>query len=292
MVWISEVCERRKPSLSASRIATSAHSGMSSPSRSRLMPTSTSNTPKPQVADDLDPLQRVDVGVQVAHLHAVLGQVVGQVLRHALGQRGHQHARALRRPPCGIRPADRPPGAPPGAPRSPDRSARSGGSPVRRTRRRCAPSPTGPAWPRRRSSAAGSVSHSSNFSGRLSTQDGRRKPNSARIDLRLKSPRIHAAELRHRHVAFVDDQQRVLRQVFEQRRRRIARIAAGQVARVVLDALAGAGRLHHFDVERRALLQPFDFQQLAFCGQFRPAAAFSSTLMSRIACVSVGRGVT
>ena len=36
---------------------------------------------------------------------------------------------------------------------------------------------------------ADSVSHSSNFSGRLSTQDGSRKPNSARTDLRLKSPR-------------------------------------------------------------------------------------------------------
>src|SRR6185437_7040512 len=33
MVWISEVSLRRKPSLSASRMATSAHSGMSSPSR-------------------------------------------------------------------------------------------------------------------------------------------------------------------------------------------------------------------------------------------------------------------
>jgi hypothetical protein len=45
MVWISEVSERRKPSLSASRIATSPHSGISSPSRSRLMPTSTSKAP-------------------------------------------------------------------------------------------------------------------------------------------------------------------------------------------------------------------------------------------------------
>ncbi len=33
------------------------------------------------------------------------------------------------------------------------------------------------------------ASHSSNLSGRLSTHDGRRKPNSARVDLRLKSPR-------------------------------------------------------------------------------------------------------
>jgi hypothetical protein len=38
------------------------------------MPTSTSNVAQPQVADDLDALDGVDVGVQVAHLDAVLGR--------------------------------------------------------------------------------------------------------------------------------------------------------------------------------------------------------------------------
>ena len=97
IVWISERSERRKPSLSASRIATSDTSGMSSPSRSRLMPTSTSNSPEAQVADDLDPLDRVDVRVQIAHLDAVLVEVVGEVLGHPLGQRRHQHALAASR---------------------------------------------------------------------------------------------------------------------------------------------------------------------------------------------------
>ena len=45
MVWMSDVSDRRNPSLSASRMATSETSGRSSPSRSRLMPTSTSNSP-------------------------------------------------------------------------------------------------------------------------------------------------------------------------------------------------------------------------------------------------------
>ncbi len=70
-------------------------------------------------------------------------------------------------------------------------------------------------------------------------------------------------------MAFIDDQQRVLRQVFEQRGRRLAGIAAGEIARVVLDALAGTGGLHHLDIEGRALLQPFDLQQLALGGQLR-----------------------
>ena len=46
MVWMSAVSLRKKPSLSASRMATRLTSGKSSPSRSKLMPTSTSNVPK------------------------------------------------------------------------------------------------------------------------------------------------------------------------------------------------------------------------------------------------------
>ncbi len=78
---------------------------------------------------------------------------------------------------------------------------------------------------------------------------------------------LHAADLRHGDVALVDDQQRVLGQILEQRRRRIALLAAGQVARVVLDSLAGAGGLDHLQVEGAALLQPLGLQQLAAGGE-------------------------
>jgi hypothetical protein len=44
-----------------------------------------------QLAQQLHPAQRVDLGVQVAHPDAVLEQVVGEVLGHLLGQRGDQH---------------------------------------------------------------------------------------------------------------------------------------------------------------------------------------------------------
>src|SRR3546814_14808616 len=50
---------------------------------------------EPQVADDLDTLQRVDVRMQVADFQSDLGHVFGQVFRHALGQGGDQHAIAL-----------------------------------------------------------------------------------------------------------------------------------------------------------------------------------------------------
>ena len=39
--------------------------------------------------------------------------------------------------------------------------------------------------------------------------------------------------------------------------------APGQIARIVLDAGTGAGRLKHFEVEARALLQPLGLQQAA-----------------------------
>ena len=49
---------------------------------------------EPELADDLDPLQRVDLRVEVAGLDARLEQVVGQVLGHLLRQRRHEHALA------------------------------------------------------------------------------------------------------------------------------------------------------------------------------------------------------
>jgi hypothetical protein len=46
----------------------------------------------PQVAQDFDAVERADLGVQIVALHADFGIVFGQIFRHALGQRGHQHA--------------------------------------------------------------------------------------------------------------------------------------------------------------------------------------------------------
>ncbi len=51
---------------------------------------------KAQVADNLDPLDGVDVGMHVAHPHAVLVQIFGQVLGHPLGQ--HSDERAVAAP--------------------------------------------------------------------------------------------------------------------------------------------------------------------------------------------------
>ena len=58
---------------------------------------------EPQVADDLDALDRVHISVQVADLDAVLVQVFGEVFCHALGERGHQHALLGRDPQVDLR---------------------------------------------------------------------------------------------------------------------------------------------------------------------------------------------
>ena len=62
---------------------------------------------------------------------------------------------------------------------------------------------------------------------------------------------IHAADLRDGDMALVDEDERVVGQIFEQGRRRLAGPAAGEIARIVLDAGAGAGRLQHFEIEQR-----------------------------------------
>src|SRR5262249_7783663 len=72
---------------------------------------------------------------------------------------------------------------------------------------------------------------------------------------------IHAAELRDRDVTFVYENQRVVGDVFEQRGWGLARLAAGQVARIIPDPRATARRFHHLEVENRALLEALRLKQ-------------------------------
>ena len=62
-------------------------------------------------------------------------------------------------------------------------------------------------------------------------------------------------------MALVGEDKRVVGQIFEQGRRRLPGPAAGQIARIVLDAGAGAGRLQHLEVEHGALLEPLRLEK-------------------------------
>ena len=74
---------------------------------------------------------------------------------------------------------------------------------------------------------------------------------------------LHRSDLRNGLMALVDEQQRVVRQVIEQGRRRLARFAIRKMAGVVLDPVAVADLAHHLDVELRPLAEPLGFKQLA-----------------------------
>ena len=80
-----------------------------------------------QVAQNLDALQRVDVGVHVADANAALMQIFRQVFGHALGQHGDQRAISFAGRLAGSRRPHRRPGSWPGGPQPAGRSGRSGG---------------------------------------------------------------------------------------------------------------------------------------------------------------------
>ena len=73
----------------------------------------------------------------------------------------------------------------------------------------------------------------------------------------------HAVDLADGDVALVHEQQGVVGDVFEEGGRRLARRAAGQPAGIVLDPGAGAGGLHHLQIEADALFEALGLQQLA-----------------------------
>src|ERR1700722_18050580 len=74
---------------------------------------------------------------------------------------------------------------------------------------------------------------------------------------------VHRADLRDGLVRLVDDEYEVLGEVVEQRVRRAARLAAVDVPRVVLDAGAAADLAHHLEVVGGPHPQPLRLEQLA-----------------------------
>lgn len=60
-------------------------------------------------------------------------------------------------------------------------------------------------------------------------------------------------------MALINENEGIVGDVFKQGRRRLARLAAGEPARIVLDARAGPGGLHHFQIIAGTLLQPLGF---------------------------------
>src|SRR3977135_1540393 len=103
------------------------------------------------------------------------------------------------------------------------------------------------------------MSHSSKRSGRLSMQEGSRKPYSASVALRRKSP-LNMPPICGTVTWLSSANTSALSGTYWNR---VVGAAPGEVPRIVLDAGAGAGGFHHLEIEGGTLLQPLRFQQPA-----------------------------
>ena len=74
---------------------------------------------------------------------------------------------------------------------------------------------------------------------------------------------VLGVQLRHRDVALVDHEEEVVREVVEQRVRRLAVVPAVDVHRVVLDAVAVPHLLDHLEVVLGAHPEALRFEELA-----------------------------
>ena len=215
-----------------------------------------------QLAQQLDPAQRVDLGVQVAHPDAELEQVVGEVLGHLLGQRGDEDALVALGADLDLvhQVVDLALGR-----LDHDLGVDQAGRPDDLLDRR----PVGPAQlvgTRRGRQVDGLADALEELlPPQRPVVRGARQPEPV-VDqgpLARHVALVHAADLRHRHVGLVDDEQEVLGEVVDQAVGRRARRPAVDVPGVVLDAGAEADLAHHLDVVGRAHAQPLRLEQLA-----------------------------
>ncbi len=219
MVCTCDVFDRKNPSLSASRLATRAHSRISRPSRNRLIPIRTSNAPKPEVANDLDPLQRCQCrsacsGPECRARTCARSDPRPSLLVNIVTSTSGFLARLL----CGfVQKAStwEVTGRIKIPPR--DRSVLSAASPAQRTRPRCVPTPIFCGVAETKMVCGRIAFHSSKRKDRLSMQDradeSRTKPEST---LRRKSPRYMPPICGTETWLSSSDNKRVVGQVFKQ----------------------------------------------------------------------------
>ena len=221
----------------------------------------------PKIADDLHPLQGVDVRMEVLHPDAEVPVVGGQVLRHPLRQRRHQDPLAAFGPrpdlsqkvvhlaghrlhdDLRVHQARRPD----------DLLHDMTGGPAHLEDRR-----------RRRNIDPLVVEGIELIEAKRPVVEGRGEPETVVDQSFFPRPvaPVHPDELGDRRMALVDEDQGAGGKVFHQRRGRLAGLPPGQVAGIVLDPLAVAHLLHHLDVEAGPLLEALGLQELVFRVQF------------------------
>ena len=225
-----------------------------------------------KIAQQLHTIERVDVRMQVAHPDTELAVVGAQLLRHALGQRGHQDALALFRPHAdlGQKVVDL-------AARRPhlDIGIGQAGGPDHLLHNDSARLAELVGAGRRRH--VGRLPYQ--FLELLELQrpvvERRGQPEAMlhQVGLARAVAVEHAAKLGNGHVALVDENHVIVGQVLDERWRRLARGPPGEVAGVVLDTVAIPQGAHHLEVVHRPLMNALRLQQSALFLQ-RPQMFF------------------
>ena len=218
-----------------------------------------------QFAQQFDTPQRVDVGVQVLHLDAALEQIIGQILGHLLGQRGHQRAFAARHAilDLGQQVVDLPLHRPhldlgiDQAGRADDLLDHAVGQPQLVVARRGG----------QVHGLADAVQELRPFERPVVHGAGQAEPVFDQRALAAGVALVHRADLRHRDMRFVDDQQEIVREEIQQGVRRGARVTPVEMPRVVLHARAAADLGEHLQVVVRAHRQALRLQLLVLLAQ-------------------------
>ena len=214
-----------------------------------------------QLAQKLHAAQCVHVRVQVLHLHAVLQQVLSQILRHALGEGRNQHTLITLNAHANL-------------------LKQIINLTLGRLDHNLRVNQTG---------RANNLLHITISLRQLILTRGRRKVNRLTDTLQELLPLqravihrrrqtetmlhqgaltrhitlIHGTNLRNRHVRLVNNQQEIIREIIQQTVRGATGGTTVNMARVVLNAIAEAHLLHHFQVVGGAHTQTLRLQQLA-----------------------------
>ena len=214
-----------------------------------------------QTVDDVDALQSIDVGVHVAHFDAVLLEIVGEALRHALGERGDEHAPA--RPDDGVHFGEKIVDLPLRGSDGDGRIQKPRGTDelfhdlprlaelVGRGRR-------------------GDADHLRH--ARVELLEGERAVivsglhAEAVIDevfLAREIAVVHGADLRDGHVALVDEHEEIFGEIVQQREGWLPGRASVEIAGVVLHARTVSDLAHHLQIVPRALREALRLEELA-----------------------------
>ncbi len=226
------------------------------------MPMRASNIALAQVAEDVDAVERLDLGVEIADAQAELVVVAGQVLGHLLGQRRDQDALVAGGPgpDLGHEVIDL-------AANGPDLELWVGqagrADDLLDDAARRSLDLVGAGSRRDVEGLADATLELVEVEGPVVEGRGQAEAVLDEGQLARAVAGVHAADLGDGDVGLVDDGQEVLGEVIEERERRFAGRAAGQVAGVVLDAGAVAELAEHLEVVEGPLLDALGLDGLA-----------------------------